>query len=89
MPRLSFNRAIMDWHNRPQSLAQASEVRGSFPGLVGQTRFQIMLDLDQRLAQRLLEIMDGAIGATEISDSKRDAIMQSRLRLIEAFPDLV
>jgi hypothetical protein len=97
--RLTVNRAIEDWLNRPltrhdcgagdQDRVTEVTERRQLIGAIGRTGYRIMLELDDRLAERLLGQINEALADPELHDAKRGAIEQTRAQLLEAFPDLV
>lgn len=96
MKRLTLHRALVDWLNRPVSRqhfadddsAKAEVQRRQLVGTVAVTRHQVVLELDDRLARRLLEQIEEALSGREVSEAKRGQIAHARQQLLEAFPHL-
>jgi hypothetical protein len=94
--RLTINRAIEDWLNRPMTRSDVAGMdeaqvrseleRRSLVGAVGRTRYQVLLELNDQTAAHLLGQIDEALADGELHSAKRSAIELTRRQLVTAFP---
>jgi hypothetical protein len=88
--KITTARAILDWINRPVSLAEHQARMAAnggenddtkqriLPGVVGRTRFRVMWELTPQLARLFVEKMDEALADPGLSEPMRDAIVHTK-----------
>ena len=91
--RFSIHRALADarveHYARTKGVDQegAGAKQPSLPGLVGMTKYQLMIEADERIARALVEICDEQLRREDLHEAKRDAIEYSRKNIIDRFPN--